>query len=252
MTNTLFLSRARLRSHRGEALSAIAKLLVPSDPDAQVGHAHSVVWLLFQDVPDATRDFLWRDEGGGRYLILSPRPPADPQGLFELDTKPFAPDLTAGDRLSFSLRANPTLATKRALDPEERTARQRGQRVDVVMDALHKLPKEERVLARDRIATEAGTRWLDTQGAKAGFRVLQEPALAVDSYTQVAVERRPGGQGRKRKHEGKRKARPAGFSVLDFKGLIEITEPAVFLQRLSKGFGSAKAFGNGLMLIRRA
>ena len=35
-------------------------------------------------------------------------------------------------------------------------------------------------------------------------------------------------------------------------GLAEVTYPETFLARLYAGFGRAKAFGNGLMLIRRA
>ena len=35
-------------------------------------------------------------------------------------------------------------------------------------------------------------------------------------------------------------------------GEITITDPAAFLSKLPLGFGSAKAFGCGLMLIRRA
>ncbi|MEQ1713035.1 MAG: type I-E CRISPR-associated protein Cas6/Cse3/CasE, partial [Hyphomicrobium sp.] len=62
--------------------------------------------------------------------------------------------------------------------------------------------------------------------------------LAVDGYTQIGVERKRG--------------RPAGFSVIDMEGRIEITDPVSFLAKLAQGFGSAKAFGNGLMLIRRA
>ena len=71
----LFLSRARLQAGRGEALSAIAPLLIPDDKKQQAGHAHRVLWLLFQDILDTKRDFLWRDEGDGRYMILSQRPP---------------------------------------------------------------------------------------------------------------------------------------------------------------------------------
>ena len=108
MSGALYLSRARLRSQRGEALSAVARLLVSDDPRRAAGHAHRVVWLLFQDIPDATRDYLWRDEGEGKYLILSPRPPSDPHGLFDLQTKEFAPALANGQRLAFTLRANPT------------------------------------------------------------------------------------------------------------------------------------------------
>jgi len=235
MTEQLYLSRARLRSSRGEALSAIAPLLIPDDPNQQAGHAHRILWMLFQDVSDAKRDFLWRDDRGGKYLILSRRLPTDPHGLFELDTKAFEPDLASGQRLRFALRANPTVALKGARPVDEQGTRTRGQRVDVVMAALHDIPSGQRAQHRDRIAREATSVWLNGQGAKAGFRV--DGDLAVDGYTQIGVERKRG--------------RPAGFSVLDMEGRIEITDPAAFLGKLAQGFGSAKAFGNGLMLIRR-
>jgi CRISPR system Cascade subunit CasE len=232
----LFLSRARLQAGRGEALSAIAPLLIPADPKQQPGHAHRVLWLLFQDIPDSKRDFLWRDEGDGRYMILSQRPPTDRNGLFEIACREFAPDLGVGDTLAYTLRANPVVASKPARAAEEQDTRARGQRVDVVMHALKGVPKSERGLVRDHVASEAGHAWLASQGSKAGFK-LSAPPL-VDGYAQIPVERKKG--------------RPAGFSVLDFKGVLEVTDPAAFMAKLVAGFGSAKAFGNGLMLIRRA
>lgn len=237
MSTQLHLSRARLRASRGEALSAIAPLLIPDDKSKHAGHAHRVLWLLFQDLPDAKRDFLWRDEGNGKYMILSQRPPTDPLGLFELETKPFAPELDVGDTLSFALRANPVVAGKPSASPPGALKRfKRGPKVDVVMKALHEVPKGERGPVRDSIACQAGTNWLATQGEKSGFKLTAPPL--VDGYAQVPVERRRG--------------RPAGFSVLNFAGKIEITDPAIFALKLAAGFGSAKAFGNGLMLIRRA
>jgi CRISPR system Cascade subunit CasE len=236
MTANLYLSRARLRLSRGEALSAIAPLLVPDTKSERAGHAHRILWLLFQEDPDVKRDFLWRDEGRGRFMILSRRPPSDPLGLFDLETKPFEPVLASGDKLAFALRANPAMATKKAAGPAAKGTRVRGKRVDVVMHALHGVPKGERALARDRIAVEAGAKWLAAQGTGAGFRLVREPI--VDSYRQIAIDRRKG--------------RPAGIAVLDLAGEIYITDPAAFLAKLPSGFGSAKAFGNGLMLIRRA
>lgn len=236
MSGPLFLSRARLRAARGEALSSIAPILLPDAPGAQAAHAHRLVWLLFQDIPDATRDFLWRAEPGGKYMILSRRPPTDEVGLFDLDTTPFEPALAAGDRLLFSLRANPTIARKDALDPAQRAKRARGKRVDVVMDALYRVPRADRAKERDRIAGEAATAWLTAQGERAGFK-LSSP-LRVDGYTQLDVERRKG--------------RDAGVSIVDLRGELAVTEPGAFLDKLARGFGAAKAFGNGLMLIRRA
>ncbi len=238
MTSSLFLSRARLRSGHGETLSAIAPILMPDDENRRAALAHRLVWLLFQDVQNANRDFLWRDDGAGKYFILSQRPPVDPKDLFELDTKSFSPALQVGDDLRFVLRANPTVARKGANDPDATGKRQRGKRVDVVMDRLNKLPKSDRAKDRDRVAAEAGRAWLDEQGSRAGFA---PKTVVVGGYSQIDIS----DQERKRRRER------AGISVMDLEGVLTINDPAAFLTKLATGFGSAKAFGNGLMLIRR-
>lgn len=234
----LYLSRVRLRARRGEALAAVAPLLIPDNLQDRAGRAHRVMWLLFGDDPEAERDFLWRDEGNGRYMLLSRRPPADPQGLFDLESKPFEPHLDSGDRLRFALRANPVRAVKTA----RKGKADRGKRVDVVMHALHGIERTNwqartgRAFERDRIVAEAGRAWLESQGSRYGFRLIEDPKIT--SYMQVPIQRRHG--------------RPAGFSQIDTAGLIEIIEPELFLKKMAQGFGAAKAFGCGLMLIRRA
>jgi len=238
MTTPLHLSRVRLKSLRGEALASVAPLLMPADPKQRPAHAHRVLWLLFQDVPDAARDFLWRDEGRARFMMLSQRPPTDPHGLFEIETRPFEPVLAPGDRLAFVLRANPVV---RLDQPETRTTGKgrmtpKRKKVDVVMHALHKVPSGERAARRDSLVNEQTSAWLAGQGEKYGFR----PAgpIVADAYTQVGIERRRG--------------RAAGISTIDIAGAIEVTDPPAFVGQLARGFGSAKAFGCGLMLIRRA
>ncbi|WP_408742481.1 type I-E CRISPR-associated protein Cas6/Cse3/CasE [Acetobacter peroxydans] len=42
------------------------------------------------------------------------------------------------------------------------------------------------------------------------------------------------------------------LGILDLSGRIEITDPSLFLTQMAQGFGRAKSFGCGLMLIRRA
>jgi CRISPR system Cascade subunit CasE len=39
--------------------------------------------------------------------------------------------------------------------------------------------------------------------------------------------------------------------VLDFEGMLVVEAPELFLASVAQGFGRAKAFGCGLMLIRR-
>ena len=53
-------------------------------------------------------------------------------------------------------------------------------------------------------------------------------------------------------HAMPKKGRNAGFSTVDFEGELRVTEPILFKELLFKGMGPAKAFGCGLMMIRRA
>jgi len=221
---TQYLSRIRLS--RRPSAQALAPLLAPANPGARRSAQHNLLWSVFSDGPDRCRDFLWREEPDGSFLTLSARPPTQTD-LFEThQVKEFAPALAVGDRLSVQLRCN---ATRQKKD---------GPRVDVVMDALRAFPKGARAEERMRLATEEGHAWLSRQGEKAGFQVLEVEA---EDYSADVL---PG-------HRGPRKGQPQ-FGILDLAGRIEITDPAAFLAQLPLGFGRAKAFGCGLMLIRRA
>jgi CRISPR system Cascade subunit CasE len=222
----LFLSRAHLR--RDAPVAALANLLVPEDAADRVAASHRLVWALFADAADRQRDFLWREEKPGHFLALSVRPPDDPHHLFDLDFKPFAPVLSSGDRLGFTLRANPVVARPEAIG-------QRGKRHDVVMDLLRDVPHGERAKARPEAMLTAGRAWLARQGEAHGFAPLGD--AAVDGYASVRIPRTTG--------------KPAVFGVLDISGVLEVRDPLAFLTRLSQGFGRARAFGCGLMLIRR-
>lgn len=223
----LFLSRVRLR--RDAPVAALANLLVPQDTADRAAASHRLVWALFADTADRRRDFLWREEKPGHFMALSARPPADPHGLFDLESKPFAPMLSPGDRLGFTLRVNPVVARSEA--PGER-----GKRHDVVMDLLRDVPKQERAKARPEAVLTAGRAWLAGQGEANGFAPLGE--MGVDGYDSVRIPRAVG--------------KPAVFGVLDISGVLEVRDPVCFLARLTQGFGRARAFGCGLMLIRRA
>lgn len=224
----LYLSRAALR--RDASTNALAALLVPDNARDRPYAEHRLIWSLFADGPDRTRDFLWRSEGPGRFTALSARPPADPHGLFELDFKPFEPDLRQGDRLRFDLRANPVVA--RRAEPGKR-----GKVRDVVMDALYATPRGARDDERWACIQSAGRAWLLRQGEANGFTPLGHPAI--DGYTRVRLPRQGGKED-------------AEFRSLDFSGELEVNDPERFLARLAQGYGKARAFGCGLMLIRRA
>jgi CRISPR system Cascade subunit CasE len=224
MTETLLI-RARLK--RNPSIASIASLLLPNEASARAQASHRLVWSLFAGNPDHKRDFLWREDKEKTFYILGPQAPGASE-IFDVETKIFAPNLRPGDLLHFSLRANATSAVK---PPGSRA---RGKRADIVMAQLP--PRGERAAARPAVITEAGTAWLAAQGEKHGFALPAPPR--VDGYETVKIPR-PGAQ-------------KIAISVLDFDGILQVTDPAIFNAALLRGFGHAKAFGCGLMLIRRA
>ena len=220
----LWLSRVRLR--QDAAVAALAALLMPRGRSGAAS-GHHLVWALFADGPERRRDFLWREEAPGRFLTLSARPPAA-LDLFDVASKPFEPALAPGDRLGFTLRANAVVARSAGRG-------RRGKRHDVVMDALHAIPAGERAERRLDEVVEAGRSWLARQGQAHGF--APEPGIGVDGYDRVPIHR-----------DG---AVPAIVGVLEFTGALTVQDPARFTEALATGFGRARAFGYGLMLIRR-
>jgi CRISPR system Cascade subunit CasE len=68
-----------------------------------------------------------------------------------------------------------------------------------------------------------------------GFRVLDD--LRVDAYRQHRFARGDAGL--------------ITLSSVDLSGTLEVAEPDLFVTALTKGVGRAKAFGCGLLLVRR-
>ncbi|MGD7070497.1 type I-E CRISPR-associated protein Cas6/Cse3/CasE [Acetobacter sp. AAB5] len=224
-----FLSRVALR--RDASVQAIARLLVPQGEGQQHGAAHHLLWTLFGDSADRTRDFLWRQTDPGHFMVLSIREPVDQHGLFDIESREFAPRLKKESSLRFLLRANATVDRKVP-------GRTRSQRHDIVMDALYKLPSGERAAARESVVPAVMAAWLTRQGARTGFDLAAE-ALSIESCDVLRIPRAQG--------QGK-----ATLGVVDVTGVLRVTDPALFTSALLQGFGRARAFGCGLMLIRRA
>ena len=231
MTAPLFLSRASLR--QDAAVKTLLPLLLGDGRSDGPQHpGHHLVWSLFADAPHRSRDFLWREMERGTFLILSVRKPLNRHGLFHIDEpKPFAPVLAAGDRLRFSLRANPVVRRREPADS-------RSAKHDVVMDALRARPSGQRAEHRRSAIREQGFLWLQRQGHRAGFDVRIDD-LQIEGYQQHRLGRR-------------RTAAGMSYSTLDFDGVLAVRDPGALLSGIARGFGAAKAYGCGLMLIRRA
>ncbi len=219
---TRYLSRLTLNS--AASAKALMPLLNPHDASQAADAHHRLIWSAMSDSQARKRDFLWRHDGHGRFMVLSARLPNASDLFLPPETKAFEPNLRAGDRLAYLLRVNATKSI--------RTGNGRGRRVDVVMARLHDLPVGDRATARPDLAKQAGKDWIEAQGESHGFRPLE---TLVDGYSVLDLDRRR-----------------ASLGILDLSGVFEVTDPTALLPALANGFGRAKAWGNGLMLIRRA
>ncbi|MDD5297332.1 MAG: type I-E CRISPR-associated protein Cas6/Cse3/CasE [Rhodocyclaceae bacterium] len=232
---------------------------------------HALVWRLFPGDGEA-RDFVFRVDrdrnGWPTFLIVSRRPPLAVPGLLEVEVpKPYTPRLSAGELVQFTLRANPTEATEVAFAPEELAAynarRQASGKAprdhhprrtfhDVIMAAKKRLghPLAKDAAPAQRVALEdaadlAARDWflkraegwgLAVQNRESWLDEDEEPALEWDGYTQHSLP-----------HKGGKLA----FSSLDYQGLARVSDSEKLTEALIGGIGRAKAFGCGLLLVRR-
>jgi CRISPR system Cascade subunit CasE len=114
------------------------------------------------------------------------------------------------------------------------------------MDALYRLPQgRERAEARRGAVESAGRSWLAARGATCGFRL---PTAAEGGDAAEGAPSCVTGYRVMHLDDRNQKMR---IGVLDFDGVLIVQDPARLLDAIGQGFGRAKAFGCGLMLVRR-
>jgi len=200
---------------------------------------HQWLWRFFPAPVGTRRDFLYRRlnvEAAPRFYCLSKRVPEDLSRVWRIETREYNPKLRTGDRLRFDLRANPVIT---------QGGEGKKRRHDVVMQAKRKLlgqrglVKWEQWVDGDKptqyeLIRTSCVPWLITRARQLGFSVIEDD-LAIDAYSQ---------------HRGKHER--IRFSTVDFSGVLTVTEPRAFVENaLFTGVGHAKAFGCGLLLVRR-
>ena len=199
---------------------------------------HQFIWGLFDNTPDQKRDFLYRREDQpGRppfFYLLSQRQPLQDHADLNIQPRSFEPRLKTGDRLRFSLRANAVI-TRKADDHSKRRIRR-----DII-DAKVDEYKARFSDPDDRpppsvIHQEAAEDWLTHQGQRHGFRI---ETLWVENHSYHRV-RKPGDDNTRR------------FASLDLHGELTVDDPEAMVEALKTGLGRSKAFGCGLLLVRRA
>ncbi len=247
MSAKVWFSRLTLK-REDAAIAPLLQELAPADAGAAMTTGHRLMWSVMPPETRALYDraradraegaaFLWRGaEAGRKYYLLGPRP-VENSPFFRVESKPYAPDFQAGDRLAFDLRANATVARKRNVD-----AKGRSRRSDVAMDRMRGeeaaaaaagVDVATRAERRLKAAESAAADWLRRIGERDGF------ALSAERLDAYRVETLP------------RRGANADIGVFDLRGALEVVDGERFQARVLAGFGRAKAFGCGLMLLRR-
>ncbi|MBW7983480.1 type I-E CRISPR-associated protein Cas6/Cse3/CasE [Enterobacillus tribolii] len=223
----MYLSRIRL------VLSRLTPAMLHKWGNSQPYVAHQWLWQLFPEHTE--RPFLFREEAGECFYVLSQVPPLAEHDLFTVETKPYRPNVAAGMTLEFQLRANPVLV-------------RRKKRYDVLMDAKFQAKAQGIDPAKWwGLQEQAACEWLARQGEQHGFElestsedewaIFQQPYLR--AYDQHRFIRREGENS-------------IAFSSADYAGRLTVTDAEKFEQALLKGIGKSKALGCGLLMVRRS
>ena len=188
---------------------------------------HRCLWRLFPDQPPESRHqhdeqrsgFLFRIEDSrpgqpARVLVQSSVRPTPADGVALIGSREFDPKPSPGQRLAFLLTANPVKTIKDAQMSDK--------------------PGKRRDTCRVPLITEpAQIDWLKRKLADAAT------INAVSVLPHQPVFFRRGNRGGK-------------LVLATFEGLLTVVDPTRLRGLLENGIGPAKAFGCGLLLVRRA
>ncbi len=175
---------------------------------------HQWLWEVFPGGKE--RQFLYRREelqGAFRFFVLSQERPAE-SAIFDVQCRPFAPELSVGQILRFTLRANPTICKA-------------GKRHDLLMEAKRQVKTQPDSRDIWTYQQQAALEWLSRQGEQNGFSLRE---ASVDAYRQQQIRREKSRQ-------------MIQFSSVDYAGVLVVNNPVLFLQRLVQGYGKSRAFG---------
>ena len=89
-----------------------------------------------------------------------------------------------------------------------------------------------------KLVQESCAKWLGKRAASGGFSFKAGEIIA-EGYRQHKSLRAKG-------------RAPVCYSSVDFQGILTVSDPESFRHILMRGIGKSKAFGCGLMLIKRA
>lgn len=224
----MFFSRAELQNDL--SIASLFGQLMAGNTYA----AHQLLWQLFPDEPDAQRDFIFRQEMKGGwpiFYLVSKRKPQKVDLFSSVACKEYDPVLRVGEQLAFSLRANPVIARKAE-------GKKHSSKHDIWMDAKREGQAQGLESAQLPPFIEGKVKgWLSLRGEANGFSIVAS-RVDLQAYQQHRVYKKKFGH-------------PIRYSSVDFQGMLTVEDPDAMQKVLFTGIGKAKAFGCGLMLVRR-
>jgi CRISPR system Cascade subunit CasE len=203
---------------------------------------HQLLWNTFEKDPDADRSFLFREDknkqtGMPQLLLLSEKEPLYDQEILRITKKNFSPKIISGMQLAFDVRMNPVVT-------RVRQGYKNSAKHDLWADAKKRGKKEGKQGKDLNHFIEKEIRdWFLSRSESWGFHVEDEQLL-LEEYRkhEFSKSNKPGST---------RKQKLIVFNSLNFKGILTVKDSAKFKESLCRGIGRSKAFGCGLLLIRR-
>ena len=202
----------------------LSKIHIPWRLSKNSYHLHQALWKLYPERGDEQRNFLYRVEqlerGIGTHILMQSmiRPQQSEDSPVILDWREYNPVFSSGQRLRFRLRANPVKTIK---DSRKGTVEKKGKTYT----------KTVRV---PLIHEEQQQAWLE--------RKLQ----GIAQLETLIIQPEPILYFRKTKENRSGKIQPVLFD-----GILRITDPDAFSALFQTGIGPAKAFGCGLLTVKR-
>lgn len=224
------------------------------------------------------------------YLVSQIKPVANDDSLLRLETKPYHPQLEVGQHLAFECRVNPVVERQGkkhdvVMDAQLQFLNHLVQTLNLHNQLSGKPEKSTyktlllsaggealnahltQLLANDsryaeRIGQIAGLadklewaikaqvdqaleNWWRRQGERCGFELVHD-------QNGLSKLQNSGYQWHALPQKIKKKGDKSGFSAVDLSGELQITDIEKFQHTLFNGLGRSKAFGCGLLMIKRA
>ncbi len=147
-----------------------------------------------------------------------------------------------------------------------------GKKSELKGEILQAMNSSDNQQVKDRLQTSIDENERFKKRLSQKFDLDELLDLALKSNVDITLERwfanKAEANGFELVHDGKRdrlkfqaesyrwhhlpkKGGTAGFSSIDFDGVLKVTEPELFRKTLFNGIGPAKSFGCGLMMVRR-